>query len=446
MRLFPIAGGFLLGLAIVLPAAAEELTLSDAVAMALEKNPQMRMAAAERRTAVVRHAEARSMWLPRVELTETYGRSNNPVFVFGSLLEQGRFGAANFDPRFLNGPDPLRNWRMALTARYTIFDQFRRLDSGRQASRAVEQADLAVEESRQSIRAGVLARFYGVLVAEAKRDVAADAVRTAEADAKAMRDRFEQGLLVESDALAAEVQLASFSQQQIEAEGDLAVARAALNTALQRDLGSDITPHGSLTDRTFDELSLDDALARGRAARGQVRSAALGVQNAALQVQIARSSLLPRVDSYASWGSSGLNFGTRNSDHMIGVVASFDVFDPSKAARIAEARAGADAAAAGQAAAGDQVSMEIVSAWHRVRSARQRIDLATKAVAQAEAAARIVRDRYEQGLTTITEHLRAQTALVGARLNLLGARYEYINGYAELLRATGGLHDVDRFS
>jgi outer membrane protein len=436
----------LLAIGIAVPLAAEDLSLRDAVAMALERNPQMRMAAAERRTAVVRNTEARSMWLPRLELTETYGRSNNPVFVFGSLLEQGRFGQANFDPSYLNGPEPLRNWRMALTARYTIFDQFRRLDSGRQADRAVEQADLAVEESRQQVRAAVLARFYGVIVAEQKSSVAADAVKTAEADAKVMRDRFEQGLLVESDALAAEVQLAGFRQQEIEAEGDLAVARAALNTVVQRELDSGITPHGTLTDRTFDEIPLEAALAQGRAARGQVRSAALAQQNAALQVQIARGSLLPRVDSYASWGSSGVSFGTRNSDHIIGVIASFDVFDPSKMARIAEARAGADAAEAGRAAANDQVSMEIVSAWHRVRSARQRVDLATRAVTQAEAAARIVRDRYEQGLTTITEHLRAQTALVTARLNLLGARYEYINGYAELLRATGGLHDVDRFS
>jgi outer membrane protein TolC len=240
-RLIPFVAALALA---ALPAAAEELTLLDAVSTALERNPQMRVATAQRRAAGARLAEAHSTWLPRADVTETWARSNNPVFVFGSLLEQGRFGPANFDPRALNSPDPLTNWRVALNVRYSIFDQFRRLDMGRQAARATQQADLTTEETRQRTRADVLACFYGVLLAQAKREVAADAVRSAEADAKAMRDKFSQGLLVESDALAAEVQLAQFRQQEIESEGDLAIARAALNTTLERGIESDTTVRG----------------------------------------------------------------------------------------------------------------------------------------------------------------------------------------------------------
>ncbi|HEX9163162.1 MAG TPA: TolC family protein [Thermoanaerobaculia bacterium] len=433
-------------IALAVSALGEELSLQQAVAIALERSPAMRTAAAQNDVAAARLAEARSAWLPRVDVTESYGRSNNPVFAFGSLLEQGRFGQTNFDPRTLNSPETLTNWRIALNVRYTLFDQFRRMDSSRQAASAVEQSNSALEESRQRTRLEVLSRFYGVIVAEAKRDVATDAVKTAEADAKAMRDKFEQGLIVESDALSGEVQLAQFRQQQIEAEGELAIARAALNTVLRRDAEADVTPRGELVARALPEITLADALARGRAARGQIRSAALASDNARLQLQIARGSLLPRVDSYASWGASGQRISDRDNDRTVGVVASFDIFDPAKFARSAEARAGVQAASAGEAAARDQVSVEIVAAWQHVRSARERIDLAARAVAQAQAAARIVRDRYEQGLTTITEHLRAQSAVVSARLNLLAARYEYVAGYAELLRSTGGLHDVDLFS
>lgn len=443
------SGGWWLAILLVafaLPSFAEDLTLRDAVDLAMQRNPQMRVAVAQRRSAGAHLAEARSYWLPRADVTETWARSNNPVFVFGSLLEQGRFGPANFDPNFLNNPDPLTNWRLALNVRYSIFDQMRRLDSGRQALRAVEQADLATEETRQKMRSDVLARFYGVLLARAKRDVAAEAVRTAEADAKAMRDKFAQGLLVESDALAAEVQLAQFRQQEIEAEGDVAIAQAALNATLGQPVEADTNIRGELKDVPVADTTLNEVLARGLASRGEVRTAKLGAQNAQLQLQIARGSLLPRVDTFATWGASGAHFNDRNSDHIVGVMASFDVFDPSKVTRIADATAGLEMARAGESGARDKVSMEIVTAWNRVRSARQRVELASRAVEQAEAASRIVHDRYSQGLTTITEQLRAQTALVGARLNLLGARYELITGYAELQRATGGLHDVDAFS
>jgi outer membrane protein TolC len=98
-----------------------------------------------------------------------------------------------------------------------------------------------------------------------------------------------------------------------------------------------------------------------------------------------------------------------------------------------------------EAAARDSVTMQVVTAWHRVQAARERIAVASAAVAQSETAARIVRDRYEQGLTIITEELRAQTALVSARLELLNARYDHLIGHAELTRAIGGLHDVSNY-
>ena len=147
----------------------------------------------------------------------------------------------------------------------------------------------------------------------------------------------------------------------------------------------------------------------------------------------------------ASYGASGARFGEHDSDHVAGVTLSWNVLDPSRSGRIAEARASAEAARLAEQAAGDDVEIEIVSAFHRYHAAREKLGVGRITVAQAESAARIVRDRYEQGLTTITEELRAQTALLRARMSLLAARYDCYIGYAELLRAMGGLDDVEPF-
>ena len=93
----------------------------------------------------------------------------------------------------------------------------------------------------------------------------------------------------------------------------------------------------------------------------------------------------------------------------------------------------------------DRVTLEIVTAWHHLRSAEERVALATKAASQAEAAARIICDRYDNGLTTISEQLRADTEVLRAQLDLLAARHDHVIGQAELLRSTGGLHDVESF-
>jgi len=429
--------------ALVLAAA---LTLREAVTEALATHPAIAAADAQRSVATARESEARAMRLPRVDVSETVMRSNNPVFVFGSLLEQGDFAPKHFDPAFLNAPDAMTNFRTALSARYAVFDRFRTTAAVRQSHNGVERAGIELEETRQRVRAEVIARYYGVLVAREKLAVAQDAVRFAEADAKAARDRFEQGLVVESDALAAAVQLASFRQRVIAAEGEVAVAGVALATAVGRDVdasgailgGEDAAGPAGETPALMGTpaVRVETALAR----RGSVRSASTFIEDAETRLRAERGAVLPRVDAFGNVAASD-----DNGDYTAGVAVTIELFDRGRAARVAAARAEIDAARAHEALARDAVTMEVVSAWHRLRVASESAGVAATAVAQAEAAARIVRDRYEQGLTTITEQLRAQTALVSARFELLAARYESVVAHAELLRATGELNDVEAF-
>src|SRR5688572_8594376 len=89
----------------------EGLTLIDAVEVALRRNPLTRATSAGRQLANAELSEAESRRLPSLSATGSFTRSNNPVFVFGSLLEQGQFGPANFDISSLNHPDALNNFR-----------------------------------------------------------------------------------------------------------------------------------------------------------------------------------------------------------------------------------------------------------------------------------------------------------------------------------------------
>lgn len=425
---------------LALPSTAQVLTLRDAATEALDRNLQIAAAASEAGVARARLRQARAAWLPVIDASATSSRSNNPVFVFGSLLEQGRFAPEHFDPRFLNDPPVTGNDRLALTVRYALFDQLRRYDMNRQAAHGVVRADRTAEETRQRILAEVVGRYYGLAVAEQQRIVAAEAVRAAEEAAKATKDKAEQGLVVESDRLAAEVQVAQFRQQEIAAAGDVEIARAALAMTLHRSLMERIAVESSLPERSLPAVDLAVATKQALETRGEVAAAGAGRAAAELQLRTARGSLLPRLDAFGSWGASN-----GNSDHTIGLVASIDVFDGARYGRIAEARAALDGARAMEAMTRDKVVLETISAWNRLEAARQQLVVATTAAAQAEAATRIVQDRYENGLTTITELLRAQTALVAARLGVLAARHQSITGYAELLRSTGGLRDIDPF-
>ncbi len=82
------------------------LTLDEAIAKALVRNPDAEAAQEAEKVGEARHQQAVARFLPRVDYIESFNRSNNPVFVFGSLLNQGRFTEENFAIDKLNNPEP----------------------------------------------------------------------------------------------------------------------------------------------------------------------------------------------------------------------------------------------------------------------------------------------------------------------------------------------------
>jgi len=426
--------------------SGQALTLSEAVEIALARNPLTRVSAAGRQFADAQLATARATRWPLFQVSDSVTRSNNPVFVFGSLLEQGRFGANNFLISSLNNPDPLTNFRAAFLARVPVFDQRQSRARIDVAKLGQQQADQQTELVAQQIRFEVLKSYYGVLLTQERVAVADEAVQIATADLKRIRDRFETGFVVRSDLLAAEVQLAEFQQQKIQATGELATAQAALNTALGLPANSPHTIVDQLSERLFnvetpaelDRLALEQ--------RPEYARAMLAVRLNARQVRGARDEVLPRVDAFASLGVSGRSPVTGSSDYTVGASVTVNVFDPGRKAKINQARAAEAIAQAEQEHLANQISFEVVHAYQQFISARERLHVVAQTTAQASEVLRIVQDRYREGLTTITEVLRAELALVRARTDVLTARHDHYVAYANVLLASGRLKNVRQFT
>jgi outer membrane protein TolC len=154
---------------------------------------------------------------------------------------------------------------------------------------------------------------------------------------------------------------------------------------------------------------------------------------------------LPRVDAFVSTGISSEHFTNGSGDYAAGATVSFNVFDAGRKTRIAQAKAQESIAQAEQERLANQIRFEIVRAYQQYVTARERLEAVAEVSAQASETLRIVQDRYHAGITTITELLRAETALVRARTDVLAARYDQYLSYANLLLATGQLKDAGVF-
>lgn len=426
--------------------ASEGLTLAEAVDRALQANPMVRMTAAGSDMAAAQLSEAKAGRLPSLGFSEQFMTSNNPVFVFGSLLEQGRFGMHNFAIDSLNNPGSLSNFRSSLNVRVPLFNRFQIASGIEQARLQTEQADSDAEWVAQQIRFRVIQSYFGVLVAQARQEVAEGAVKSAEGDLKSMQDRFDQGMAVASDVLAMQVQLADFKQQLAGAKGAVRTAWAGLNTVMAVPLDSVHVISGELSKRELELPGQESLVANALRSRPDYQKAEMEVQKASQSVRVARGQYWPDLNLFAQVGHSSHDLSDGSADFAVGASLNFNILDFGRSSRVEKALAGTEGARAAQEQLASEIRFEVVEAYQGFLTSKERLELAAAAVDQAAETLRIVQDRQSVGLTTVTEVLRAQTAVLNARLMLLGARYDFYLGYARSLLAAGSLTNINGFT
>ncbi|MBZ5639253.1 MAG: TolC family protein [Acidobacteriia bacterium] len=432
----------LAGLALALGASAragEPLTPDSAVALALLNHPALRAADREVDAARADGRLARSGWLPRVDITEDWMRSTNPVFVFASKLGQQSFAMADFDPGALNHPDPFTNAATRAVLRQNVWDAGRTRLASKAATLGVQASSDSRARTRDEVAFGALRAFWDAVLAGRTLEVARSAEEAAKANASLAKRHEEEGLAVPSDRMSAEVRLAEVQAMKIRAEQGIAVARAALRQAL-----------GLSEDREFDlvpppvepapgdgdpESRVAEALLR----RPDLRSLDARLRQAGIGERIARSHRLPEigVGAQVEWNGRA-PLPSEGSNWTAGFSVRVPVFDGAEtAARAARALADRERVQALREAMAEGIRLEVRAAWADRNAASERLKVAEAALSQAEEALRIVRDRYDEGMAAMVELLGAEAARTAAQGSRASAARDLALGTAALDLVTG---------
>lgn len=420
---------------------AVPLTLSQAVSVALEKNPLRKAAMAQQRMAAAGVKEARSAFVPRLNFTETATRGNDPVYVFGTRLRQNRFTAADFALNRLNNPVPVGNFATRLGGSWTLFDSFSNKLNFERAQKMQGAAGNQLERTDQEIIFRVVEAYYGLLRAAKQQQVVEQAVETAQSILDRSQARFESGVSVESDLLRARVDLSSRRQQLVESRNGVSLAQAQLSNSLGLITATEYEPAEALAERTLPAPVLTEAEAQSLVARPDLKR--LLSQQAAQEksVAAAKAAFGPKVNVFGGWELDNPAFtGGGGNNWVGGVELQLDLFQGgAKTARLEQERAAGDQIAALRQAAENQVRLEVRRAWYDLDSARQQVEIARASSAQAQESLRISQNRYDAGLATLTDLLSIEEASRRAQSDYWEAVYRLQVSYANLELAEGTL-------
>ena len=422
---------------------SSSLTLQQAVGIALEKNPTRKAALADTRAASSEVKLAQSVLMPRLTFSETGTRGNDPVYVFGSELRQQRFTTADFALNKLNTPLPLGNFNTRLGGSWNLFDSFASWHGVSRAKHMNEAAVHQLDRADQEIIFRVVDSYYAMLLAGKQVEVAEQAAKTAESILSNSKARFESGLSVESDLLSAKVRMAARQQELIRATHNLSLAQADLNTAMGVPIDSPFHPTESLDGRFLPVPVLEEVEKKALTNRPDLKRIQSEESAQRQSVSIAKASFGPRVNAFAGWEMDNptLLAGGGGNNWLGGIEVQFDIFQGgAKRAELCRQRALEERVTALKQAASDQVRLEVRRAYYDMDASRQQVQVAQAAIAEAQESLRINQDRYEGGLTTITDLLGAEETARRSQADYWDAVYRYHTSYANLELASGSLN------
>lgn len=430
-------------MAVALAAAAETagaMTLREAVETALSSNPGMKAAMAGVEAAGSAADVARGAMGPEVDLAESYSRTTNPMYAFGSLLNQERIGQRDFEPARLNDPDPIDNYRTSLELRQPIFaggrieNEYKKARAGER----IKRSDLALAGRRVTM--AVIETWLDLRLLDERRAVLEKSLKLAAESARAVADRVEAGMALETALLDAKI-----NEQRTRRElNETIAARATALTALRSLLGA---PDDPGIEPVFGEYrpsvapgTLAELKAKGLATRPEILKARDEVERARADLASARGGFLPEVGLAAdySWNQETLGSGGGES-WQVGVVARISLFRGGRnKAAVRAARARLDAAGYMKTEVENGVRLEIEKAHRRLATARRNLDISREEVALARESHRMNRQRYTQGMNTATDLLNSETQLKKAALGLNSAERGLLLAMAALDLAIGG--------
>jgi outer membrane protein len=461
--------GFGLGEAQAQTGNRRDVTLSEAIRLALTSNRELETARLQLAGAEGQVREAWSAVYPSINASASYTRN---------LEVPGQFLPARiFDPNA--GPDDLtlvrfgsdNNWFGQVRLEQPIFRAgvFLGLSA---ASRFQLLQEEVVRGQEQAIVTRTKQRYFDVLLAEESvrlNEESVRRVRQALAETQAMH---RAGLVGDYDVLRLEVELANLEPALQRAQNAAEAAR--------RTLAVDLAMEGDLVDVAGSLAAVDvvagpgsaDPLVSGfgvaigptssvaalieqaRGNRSDLRQVGLTEELRRTELRAEQAEYLPEISFFATYGYSaqadgGVNpfgFGSGNSvtTPQAGIQVTVPIFNGfARPARIEQRRATLRQTETQGRQVAAQVENEVQTLYDQVEESRLSAQAQQEAVARATRGYEIASAQFREGLGSRLELTDAEVALRQTEFNLAQAVHDYLTARARLDQAVGVVPEVD---
>jgi outer membrane protein len=406
-----------------------QLTLKQAVQLALHQNPQRLIARllifeSDRNSQI-----ARSPLLPQAEIEADASLNQYNLQSIERLQHHQDAG-------------PFQVIQAGPTFSQTIFNLplIRSYQIGREGTRQSRSDELT---TRETVVTAVVDQYLLILRALATRDAASARVALAQRLYEQATSLQKTGVGLNIDTVRANVELQNERQNLIDAETLTHTTKYGLAELLDLPREQDVEVTDQLDFYDLPKLEKETLLNQALATRPEIRSLNSQQRIAHLSVDSVDEQRLPQLDFSGFWLYQGSRFNNGVPAYTYEVSLQFPIFTGGRIhAEEARAKLEEQHVAEIRRQVEARIVDEVKSAFDQLTAARNSVDVANLGLQLAQEEVAQAQRRFQAGVTTNIEVITAQDELARASDNQIGALYQFNLSRAALARATGTIETM----
>ena len=422
---------------LVLRASAEELTLDQALSLALKNNRTVAYASLEVQKAGHQIDVARTYRLPSFQLNVLEGQFLKPVnFEFPS----GAFGvypATGPIPATSSAiPTPQYPFTLITGSVTQPLSELPRIRTGiriRELER--DSAQTRLEVSRQAVTSDVKKLYYGILQTQSAVIANESAAKTLQELDRVTTESVAKQVALKSDALEVKARLAKSEYEAAELLHSIAERKEQLNDLMGRDARTEFTVQ-TLPEPSLAAVDLAQARAHALASRPEIHEAELRIREAQEDRELKRAEARPTVDLTLQYVSPFQISLLPKNILATAVQLKWDVFDWGRRKKELAVKDVTIAQAKNMLlTTQSQVLIEVESRYRKVEESRRLLHVVQMAQEAARERVRIARDRHAAESALLKDLLEAQSSLAETDYQYQQAMSSYLTAQADFDRA-----------
>lgn len=407
------------------------VNLEQAIILGVNHSNQIKLDSLNLKIADAKLSQSKTNQFPQVSLSASYIRISDNITPFTVAFPTGN---VVLNPQILN-----QSYN-AVQARQLIWAGGKLKNANKIAELDKKAVDFDIATSKNDVSFQIASIYYNLYATKQTKKIIEANIELLNNQKKDANNFVEQGIILENEVLKIDLAISNLETNLSDIENTILFFKN--NLSILTGLNTTIDIPEELLSNTVQELSLDNAVSNALKNRSEIKGLSVREEQATIAKKITNSNYLPTLSGIGSYNYDQPNMRvfpnqeTFTGTWYAGVSLNWNLTDLfTNNNKIKESKFSIDKVNTSINQVKEGIKIEVNADYNNFQLAKQKIEIAKKAVTQATENFRVEQNKFNANNTTATDFLNANALLVNAKINLTTAISNADLAYKKLLKS-----------